>query len=374
MVIGNLLMQPMFASAQAVYFGSFDVQLFVELANRHIATFGLSGVIARFILWQYPSTKYSTVVSGLCIWLLSVITLASYSIFGIPFLLYETLISTGVSIGGGIYFWGTVDDVIVGAKEDQYLALAYLGIFSSAYMYITHWIYIDFAQVTGGFVFVNIVLLMLVLPTAILLLSGNIILPQILCEARPEHHTTSFIAHVFFILLFGIFRQIPTLTLYLRHHHTQDETNLLLFYKATGVILGEFLASSLPAWEYIHLPFGFILPLAMFHWMENADDFSSIIPDMFIFGLCIGVLGVWVYHRILIEWRSNNSSLEYLRRLLFLLALALLPGDFIVNLVIFTNDERFSSWSSKQVLEPAFGISCAVLIALFTHAVLYKRE
>lgn len=380
MVLGNVYMQPLFSKKQALYFRQstedVDVRYFLMLANWQIVLFSLSGFMSRFLMWKLPESERTLIYTGLFLWFLGLIVLA---IAPTDQTLYEVITMVCISTGGGMYYWATVDDIIYTTRKvhNHHLVLAMLGVFSTVYMYCTHWLYIDFADLSGGFVFVHPVLLLLAAPSTTLLAVSEYYYPYKispepkLAECAESTHSNSLLVHLAFLFLYGIYRHIPAITLYLGHNHTQSENESLLFYRTIGLVIGEVLYVLVYQLTFIPVVVSIALPIILHDWAYFAANFNLIVADVILYAICNGVLSVWAYNRMLVYWEELGRTRANLNYVILVMVSTLLPGDLLVNLFVYINTDVLNTIPSSTLLYVPLYLSIPMAILLALHWTLY---
>lgn len=415
---GNVLLQPMFASAQAFYFQSSeesDVQYYVSMANWHLFMFSVAGFFARTFILFFPQHETRTLLFGLVLWACGLCVFVFLpNIEHLSFGVYHGISISTVSLGGGIYYWASLGDVMLMSHtlytkdlhSHQYgdvlhkIALIF-GCFSTAYMYFGHWFYVQLLPFVGSnngasFWFMQSFLFGVSFPVVVCLLveeynhpfvpdwhpNGN--LRSEYDKIRKDQfvkkgdvnlpsHFGSFEIHLFFIVLFGIFKNIPPVTLYLNQHYSQQTNEELLFWRSLGMLLGESLFALLYTIVYLPSIAAIIMPIIIMDWQLNMDYVTRIYADVIIYGFCVGALNVWVFHRVAIQWlvliEQEDGLYDRLNILLFMLSLASLPGDVLLNLTILYAD---SLASSSAILTPSFVMALATMFVICVHWFVYN--
>jgi hypothetical protein len=369
MIYGNVYMQPLFATKQALFFNREDVIYFVGIANWQIVLFNGIGWLCRFILWKFPKLEKYFIYFGLLLWILGLIILAGFS-RNITLPIYESITMLCLSIGGGMYYWSTIDDIIYmnGNVPNYHIILAILGVLSTLYMYFTHWLYIDYAN----FIIVYPTLLTLALPSTILVIveefSNKLEIKEKEIKESNNKHNTSFGIHILFMIIYGIFKNIPAMTLYLGHNHTTRENEVLLFWRTVGFVLGEILFVLVYQWIYIPVVVCIALPLILKDWIFYVSNFDIIIVDVVLYAYCVGILNVWVYRRVLMHWEEIGSSKTNLNLLILIMSTSLFPGDILINWFVYLNDQTIYTLPSSMVLYPSLYLSIALLVLLVAHS------
>lgn len=381
MVLGNVYMQPLFAKKQALYFrqstADLDARYFLMLANWQIVLFSISGFASRLLLWKLPEAERALTYTGLCLWFIGLLILA---IVPTNQELYEAITMVCVATGGGMYYWATVDDIIYTTRKvhNHHLVLAMLGVFSTVYMYCTHWLYIDFADLSGGFVFVHPVLLMLAAPSTILLAISEHYRPYRIDPERKaaqcveQRHQNSLIVHLAFLFLYGIFKHIPAITLYLGHHHTQRENESLLFYRTIGLVVGEVLYVLVYQVTFIPVIASIALPIILRDWAFFADRFDLIVADVILYAICNGILSVWAYNRVLVFWEDLGRTRANLNYAILVMVTILLPGDLLVNLFVYINTDVLNTLPSSSILYIPLYLSIPIALLIALHWTIYE--
>jgi len=394
-VVGNVLMQPMFADKQAFFFeNSTDpirVQEYVYAANRQLIVFSLVGWVGRVLVLAFPTWDRKLSYGGLVLWVFGLFLLTAMS-GSISFNTYQALSYAFISCGGGLYFWCSLDDVIYLTKilTGRHKVLIIFGCFSAAYIYVTHWIYRDFAYTTSGYLSVQPTLFLISVPLTSLLFAEewavrNEVVVATETTLREEwntlitisfkNKTLSFQTHILFMLIYGIFRQMLTPTLFLDKLYTPSENESLLFWRSFGLILGEALFLIAFRWVYIPTFAAVILPILLADWRAHANTFSHIVVDVFFVGFCVGTLNVWVIHRIITQWllvEGVPATKRRLNILLFIMASSLLAGDLLINAIVALIHTHQAYFQSSVILFPSFVVAVVIALVIMTHWVLFN--
>lgn len=374
--LGNVQLAPILSTQAAIYFrGVFSVSAIHDhliLANWQLFAFSLAGWLGRCALLQDPNWYGALYNTGLLIWVLG---LATNVAFGGASELAHVASLVVSSIGGGVYFWCSIDDTIVSAKMlgTKDLILIIFGCLSTSYVNAAQWTLTDIARASPGFPLIYTIFLLIAAPLCLLVFleearrSPRIFVPPPATPLSPL--SPSFCLHVTFLFVFGIFRNVPALSLFLPINFSPAENALLVFLRWTGVLIGEL--TFLVVFDAINLPVtvSIILPFTLLAWGSLGDRYEISALSVLIYGYCIGTLGVWALHRVLQEWNRHPSepTLHHLNPFMYTISVALLPGDLFLNLfasIMLTSSSALLVW-------PAFGLSVlnAALIAM--HWVVY---
>jgi hypothetical protein len=221
------------------------------------------------------------------------------------------------------------------------------------------------------------VLLCLTLPSIILLCVEHYTtaaLPKPPKTMREQFvpHQNSFMVHLVFVLIFSAFVQIAPLTLTLHRNYSFSENNELLFIKSASTVVGEITFAILYKWLYLPSIMALSMPCVILAWYLNSSDFTALLVVVSFYGFCTGVLNVWVVHRVLTQWFFASSP-NTLPLLIFLLALAAVPGVAVVNLWMWLLEDADGVIHHASVLMMAFGVSLSMLIVVAFHWVLFYK-
>lgn len=405
MVFGNLSSQHMFATKHALFFRNStepEVVLSYVLASNHqLAVFSFVGCATRTLLIALPNWNGFLTYIGLGCWILGLVAISALG-ESISFQAYQMLSLFLVSVGGGMYIWSSMDDVILlTSHQSQYHAMiVMLGCFSTVYMVGTHWLYTEFSTAAKmGYLFVHPVLLMLGLPLVVglcveerirgryseyasrirsvsmwnelcfVLSSESLLLTEEEKTIRIASRSFSFDAHILFIVFFGIFKHLASMILVISNKYTVEENELFFLWKSAGLVLGESLFSLCYQWMYIPTISSTILPIVMLDWLAHPMDSSRVLTNIFLLGLCVGTLNVWIVHRVITQWILRPSK-GRLTVLLWIMSIASLPGDISVNWIVELSKNATGN-PHASVLSLSVVLSFLVVFAVTMHWIMF---
>lgn len=367
-VLGNVQLAPVLATNSAIYFtGIFSIAAIHEhllLANWQLFVFSLCGWAARTVLIVRPHWARTLYLLGIIVWVLAL---------ALCVLIWPSSISAHTATlllsaaGGGVYFWCSLDDSIFTAQNvaTRDLMLMVFGCLSASYVHAAQWTLTDIAQYSPAFPLVYRLFLAIAVAVASLLFLSEYrresvhTTPPQLRTARPDR---SFAVHLAALVVFGILRNLPTLYLFLPVYFSPNQNAILIVLRWTGVLLGEFLF--VYAIPLLNLPVAtsLLLPAVLFVWGALGTRYEITALSVLVYGYCIGTLGVWAFHRILLEWTKLPPDPVTLNHLLYAISSALLPGDLMLNIFV----AMMISSYEHVLIWPAFGLS--LLLAALTVA------
>lgn len=364
-VLGNVQLAPVLATNSAIYFtGIFSITAIHEhllLANWQLFIFSLFGWIARTILIAFPYWARNLYILGIIIWSLGHVI--NVLIWPSSLLVHTTLLLFSAS-GGGIYFWCSLDDSIIVSNNvaTRDMMLLVFGCLSASYVHAAQWTLTDIAQYSPAFPLVYRLFMVIAVTITTILLNAELRRESIVkttytpvTSVKPDK---GFAVHLASLLIYGILRNLPTLYLFLPVFFTPSENAILVILRWTGLLLGEFLFAYLLPKINLPVATSLLLPAVLFVWGGLGKRYEITALSVLIYGFCIGTLGVWAFHRILIEWTKLPTDPIILNHLLFAISSALLPGDLLLNIfvaIMITSYEHVLIW-------PAFALS--VLLAV----------
>lgn len=371
-VIGNMYMAPMFAANQALYFDGSSreefVEYYVSMANWQLFAFSFVGWLGRACVVLRPGMDRVLSLVGLLMWTFGLLVFTCYA-GTISFDVYQITAVLFVSAGGGLYFWCSLDDVIISSLglSAIHKTTLLLGCLTTVYASAAQLAYTDLAR--AGYLFVHPLMFMIGAPlSACLMFEEFRNTTACIKDAEEERVSTdkrarSFCAHIAFVLVFGLFKHIPSLTLFVNSGRNAIQKEILLLARSLGTLFGEALFVFATRHLYLPMASSIALPLVVWNWkVSDASQFTRIVLDVLLYGYCVGTFNAWAFHRMYEQWLYVPTK-RHLGQLLFILSSALLPGDIMLNLYMVSFGDH--------ILWPAFALSCAMGLLLVSHWILY---
>lgn len=373
-VLGNVQLAPALATNSAIYFtGIFSIAAIHEhllLANWQLFVFSLCGWVARTVLIIRPHWARTLYLLGILVW--------TFGLAVCVLILPSSSISTHTTTllisaaGGGVYFWCSLDDSIIVAQNvaTRDLILLVFGCLSASYVHAAQWTLTDIAQYSPAFPLVyRLFFAISAAITTLIAISEYRRIPDGNGHSRaatslaPPDTDKAFATHLASLVIFGILRNLPTLYLFIPVYFSPYQNAILVILRWTGILLGETLFAYVIPIFNLPIATGLMLPAVLFVWGLLGVRYEITALAVLIYGYCIGTLGVWAFHRTLLEWSRQKPDPTRLNHLLYAVSSALLPGDLILNIFVammITSYEHVLVW-------PAFGLSLLLAILIVVH-------
>ena len=374
MVVGNLQTQASFAFHQSARFSnSTEVNVlkpYIQSANIQATVFICAGLLARLIVIKFPSISRFLAYFGLGIWLIGVGALWAAGWF-ITWSMFEILSYSLVDIGGGVYFWASLDDIVLLGLESNHLILAVFGCFATAYSFVIFWIYGDFIDLECGFLFIYPLLFILAFPISLVLgieewnvgstyidkpVDAHISTWEFIKKMFRYSGDISFGLHLVFVVVFSVLVQLPPLNLYLHHNRSIVQSQALTFWYWIGLVVGETSFSILFRFSWIPVCASLLLPLLIGLWSLLVHDIVGLSAVVFFYGSCVGILNIWVVHRVVGEWLKKKSERD-LRLYILALCVCMIPGVVLINTLMSAMEDFDGVIHHNSFLIPAFSLA-----------------